>query len=129
MRAFGLGTFAIITLASVARAADAQRLAPAFPSVDATPLPVEAGFAGPSARLRYSASGCRPHPVLLVAVNGLAGAAAGWLAYETTFGIWISGEGATPDATMRRVRTTLIATGAIMGVARAFYVLHRCRSP
>jgi hypothetical protein len=63
-----------------------------------------------------------------VAFNGLGGAAAGWLAYELTLGILVAGEGAKPDATVRRVRTTLIVAGAAMGVARGVYVAHACRA-
>jgi|SRR5713101_8988739 len=128
MRKLGLGILILVSLGSLARAAEAQRLPPAFRSVEPGPLLTTTAFATPAATLAYSAADCRLHPVLLVTVGGLGGAAGGWLAYELTLGIWISAEGASPDATMRTIRTTLIATGAVMGVARAVYIARACRS-
>ncbi|HEY6157665.1 MAG TPA: hypothetical protein VIV88_09425 [Gemmatimonadales bacterium] len=130
MRELCLRILIVIALGAPAQAADAQRLAPGFPSADASPFLTTAAFSSAGGRLRYQPRDCRFHPVLLAAAGGLGGAAGGWLAYELTIGIWASGEtgNAAPDATFRRIRGTLIVTGAIIGVVRAVHISKQCRS-
>ncbi len=110
-----------------AQAADAQRLTPGFPTSDLRPLTINARFSG-SAALRYQPPECRGRPVFRIAEGALIGAASGWLTYELAVGIWVSGEGAMPDASMRRLRTTLVLGGATLGALRAVYIWRRCHS-
>jgi len=130
MRKLWLGFLIVIALGAPARAAEGQRLAPGFSSGDASPFITTAAFSRADVRLRDQPPDCRLHPVLRVAVGGLGGAAGGWLAYELTLGIWASGEtnSAAPDATFRRIRSTLIVTGAIIGVVRAVHISRQCGS-
>src|SRR5256712_13972422 len=130
MRQLRLRILIVISLGATAQAAEGQRLAPGFPSVDASPFVPTAAFSSAGVRLKYQRRDCRLHPVLRVAAGGLGGAAGGWLAYELSLGIWDSAAmgSAAPDATFRRIRRTLIATGAIMGVVRAVYISRQCRA-
>ena len=130
MRQLCLRILIVLALGATAQAADGQRLAPGFPSADASPLVPTAAFSSAGVRLRYQPRECRLHPVLRVAAGGLGGAAGGWLAYELSLGIWASGEtgSAAPDATFRRIRSSLIVGGAIIGVVRAVYISRQCRS-
>ena len=130
MRELYLRILIVIALGAPAQAVEGQRLAPGFPSADASPVITTAAFSSTGVRLRYQPRHCRLHPVLRVAVGGLGGAGGGWLAYELTLGIWVSGEtgSAAPDATFRRIRSTLIVTGAIIGVVRALHLSRQCRS-
>ena len=130
MRELCLRILIVIALGALAQSAEGQRLAPGFLSADASPFITTAAFSSAGVRLRYQPRDCRLHPVLRVAVGGLGGAAGGWLAYELTLGIWVSGEtdSAAPDATFRRIRSTLIVTGAIIGVVRAVHISRQCRS-
>src|SRR5438445_10349694 len=118
MRQLCLRILIVLALGATAEPADGQRLATAFPSADASPFVPTAAFSSAGVRLRYQPRECRLHPVLRVAAGGLGGAAGGWLAYELSLGIWVSGEtgSAAPDATFRRVRSALIVTGAMMCV-------------
>ncbi len=115
-------------LATLARGVHGQRLAPDFRSASASAAFDNAGFLRTSVRSRPQPVDCRFSPPLRLAFNGLAGAAGGWLAYEITLGIWVSGEGATPDATVRRIRRMAIASGAILGVVRGAYRSRQCRA-
>jgi len=130
MRELCLRILIVIALGAPAQAAEGQRLAPRFPSADASPLITTAAFSSAGVRFTYQPRDCRLHPVLRVAIGGLGGAAGGWLAYELALGIWASGEtnNAAPDATFRRIRSTLIVTGAIIGVVRAVHISRQCRS-
>jgi hypothetical protein len=129
MRELCLRILIVIALGAP-QAAEGQRLAPGFLSADASPFITPAAFSSARVRLRYQPRDCRFHPILLAASGGLGGAAGGWLAYELTIGIWASGEtgSAAPDATFRRIRGTLIVTGAIIGVVRAVHISRQCRS-
>src|SRR2546422_5513959 len=91
MRKLCLGILIVIGLGASAQAAEGQRLAPGFPSADASLFITTAAFSSAGVRLRYQPRDCRLHPVLRLAVGGLGGAAGGWLAYELTLGIWVSG--------------------------------------
>src|SRR6267143_5048552 len=130
MRELCVRILIVIVLGAPAQAAEGQRLAPGFPSADASLLITTAAYSRAGVRFRSQPRDCRLHPVLRVAIGGLGGAAGGWLAYELTLGIWVSGEtgSAAPDATFRRIRSTLIVTGAILGVARAVHKSRQCRS-
>jgi len=130
MRELCLRILIVIALGAPAQAVEGQRLAPGFPSADGSPFITTAAFSSAGVRLRYQPRDCRLHPVLLAAAGGLGGAAGGWLAYELTLGIWASGEtgSAAPDATFRRIRSTLIVTGAIIGVVRAVRISRQCGS-
>jgi hypothetical protein len=120
----------VIALGAPTQAAEGQRLGPGFPSADVSPLFTTTASTSAGVRVRYQPRDCRLHPVLRVAAGGLGGAAGGWLAYELTLGILVSGEtgSAAPDATFRRIRGTLIVAGAIVGVVRAVHVSRECRS-
>src|SRR4029077_20800167 len=109
MRELCLRILIVIALGAPAQAAEGQRLAPRFPSAEASPLITTAAFSSAGVRFTYQPRDCRLHPVLRVAIGGLGGAAGGWLAYELALGIWASGEtnNAAPDATFRRIRSTL----------------------
>ena len=130
MRELCLRILIVTALAAPAQAAEGQRLAPGFPSAEASPFSTSAAFTSSGARLSDQPRDCRFHPVLGVALGGLGGAAGGWFAYELALGIWVSGEtgSAAPDATFRRIRGTLIVTGAIIGVVRAVHITRQCRS-
>ena len=130
MRKLCPGILIVIALGAPAQVAEGQRLTPGFPTADATPAFTNAAIASANVGLRYQPPECRLPPVLRVAAGGLGGAAGGWLAYELTLGIWVKGETdrAAPDATFRRIRSTLIVTGAIIGVVRAAHVPRQCRS-
>ena len=130
MRQLSIRTLIVITLGATAHAAEGQRLAPGFASADASSFVSTPAFSSAGVRHRYQPRDCRLHPVLRVAAGGLGGAAGGWLAYELSLGIWVSGEtgSAAPDATFRRIRSALIVTGAIMGVVRAVHISRQCRS-
>jgi hypothetical protein len=126
VRTLYLGIVVVIALGEPVQKAEGQRLVPGFPSATGSPLIFQAAFSSVGHRLQYRPRECRLSPVLRVAVGGAAGAAAGWLAYEVTLGFWVSGEGATPDATVRRIRTTCIVSGAILGVLRAVHASREC---
>ena len=130
MRKLCLGILIVIALGAPAQVAEGQRITPGFPTADATPTFTNAAISSPNVGLRYHPPECRLPPVLRVAVGGLGGAAGGWLAYELALGIWVKGEtdSAAPDATFRRIRSTLIVTGAIIGVVRAVHISRQCRS-
>src|SRR6266700_3605142 len=130
MRQLCLRFLTVIALGATAQPGESQRLAPGFPSADTSHFVPTAAFSSGGVRLTYQSRDCRLHPVLLVAAGGLGGAAGGWLAYELTLGIWVSAEtgSAAPDATFRRIRSTLIVTGAIIGVVRAVHISRQCRS-
>src|SRR5437899_12421296 len=118
MRELCLRILIVIGLGAPAQAAEGQRLAPGFPSADASPFITTAAFSSAGVRLRYQPGDCRLHPVLRLAVGGLGGAAGGWLAYELTLGIWASGETdrAEPAATFPRTRSTRSLTSARIGL-------------
>ncbi len=120
------GILIVMALAS-AQAAEGQCLTPGFPTTELRPLTTHAPFSG-SVGLRYQPPECRGRPVFRIAEGALIGAASGWLTYELAVGIWVSGEGATPDASMRRLRTTLVLGGATLGALRAVYIWRRCHS-
>jgi len=120
------GILIVMALAS-AQAAEGQRLTPGFPTTDLRPLTPDARFSG-SPALRYQPPECRGRPVFRIAEGALIGAASGWLTYELAVGIWVSGEGAMPDASMRRLRTTLVLGGATLGALRGVYIWRRCHS-
>lgn len=126
MRMLCLGTLVTVVLGVPVRAADGQRLAPGFPVSEASLFISNGGLSRAAFRLSSQPRECSLSPVLRVATGGLAGAAGGWLAYEISLGIWVSGEGATPDATLRRIRSTAIVTGAILGVVMAVQTSRRC---
>src|SRR2546427_1956175 len=130
MRQLCLRILIVLALGATAQAADGQRLAPGFPSADASPFVPTAAFSSAGVRLRYQPRECRLHPVLRVAAGGLGGAAGGWLAYELSLGIWLSGEtgSAAPEAPFRGIRSRLIVTALIMGVVRAVHISRQCRS-
>jgi hypothetical protein len=130
MRELCLRILIVIALGVPAQAAEGQRLAARFQNADASRFTTTAAFSRAGVRLRYQPRDCRLHPVLLAAAGGLGGAAGGWLAYELTIGIWASGEtgSAAPDATFRRIRGTLIVTGAIIGVVRAVHISRQCHA-
>src|SRR5881396_1628725 len=91
MRQLCLRILIVIALGAPAQAAEGQRLAPEFPSADASPFIATAAFSSAGVRLRYQPRDCHLHPVLRIAAGGLGGAAGGWLAYELTLGIWPPG--------------------------------------
>jgi hypothetical protein len=130
MRRLSLRILFVIALGAPAQAAEGQRLAPGFPSTVASPFVPTAALSSAGKRLGYQPQECRLSPVLRVAAGGLGGAAGGWLAYELSIGILASGEtgSAAPDARFRRIRTTLIVTGAIIGVVSAVHVSRQCGS-
>jgi hypothetical protein len=130
MRELCLRILIVIALGAQGQAAEGQHLAPGFPTADASPFITTAASTSAGVRFRYQPRDCRLHPVLRVAAGGLGGAAGGWLAYELTLGILVSGEtgSAAPDATFRRIRGTLIVAGAIVGVVRAVHISRACRS-
>jgi hypothetical protein len=119
--------FIILALAASARAAHGQRLTPGFPTSGVAALTTNSDVARPTAALNNQPLECRGHAGFRIAEGTLIGAAAGWLGYELTVGIWVSGEGAKPDAGMRRLRTSLILGGAAFGAARTIYMRHQCR--
>ena len=80
------------------------------------------------AAFRYQPPECRGRAAFRIAEGTLVGAAVGWLGYELAVGIWVSGEGAKPDASMRRLRTALILSGATFGAVRTMYIRRQCRS-
>ena len=127
MRTLWRRLLTVITLGAPFQAAEGQRLAPTFPVADATTFVASPAFPNLHAGLQYQRRACRLHPALRIALGGLGGAAAGWLAYELTLGIWVSAEGATPDATVRRIRTEAVAAGAILGTVRAVQMSSQCR--
>ena len=124
----GAGILVMLATVSLSRPALGQRVTPDFPRVSATSSVTPPAFGSAVVPFGDRARECRRPAALTVAFNGLGGAAAGWLAYELTVGILVAAEGAKPDATVRRVRTTLILSGAAMGVARGVYVVHACRA-
>src|SRR5258708_21890514 len=97
-------------LATLARGVHGQRLAPDFRSASASAAFDNAGFLRTSVRSRPQPVDCRFSPPLRLAFNGLAGAAGGWLAYQITLGILVSGGGATPHAPPPRLRPMSIAS-------------------
>ena len=109
----------VVLLSASAQSAEGQRLTREFPTANSAPLVLHVGSRGPLAALRYRTPECRGRPVLRVAEGALVGAAAGWLGYELAIGIWLSGEGAKPGATVRRLRTAMILAGATFGAVRA----------
>ena len=117
----------IVALFALARTAHAQRLSVEFANASRAPLVIQTGYFSMPAS-RYQPRDCHGHTALRIAAGALGGGAGGWLAYELAVGIWVSAEGAHPDANMRRLRTTLILAGAGLGVARAAYISWRCRS-
>ena len=117
----------IVALGALVRTAHGQRLGMEFANANRAPLVVQTGyFSMPTSRYQFRA--CDGHTALRVAAGALGGGVGGWLGYELAVGIWVSAEGAHPDASMRRLRTTLILAGAGVGVARAAYISWRCRS-
>lgn len=122
------GILLILASGSLSQSALGQRLTPDFPSANASSAVTPSAFGSAAVPLGDRARECRRPAALTVAFNGVGGAAAGWLAYELTLGILVAAEGAKPDATVRRVRTTLILSGAAMGLARGVYVVHACRA-
>ena len=128
MTRVSVGILMIVAAGPLSRSALGQRLTPTFPSASARFSVTPAAFAPAGVQFGYRARDCRRPAALTVAFNGLGGAAAGWLTYELTWGILVAAEGAKPDATLRRVRTTLIVSGAALGVARGVYVAHACRA-
>ena len=121
------GILIVMALGASAQAAEGQRLTPGFPTTDLPPLTTNARLSG-SAAFRYQPPECRGRPVFRIAEGALIGAASGWFTYELAVGIWVSGEGGTPDAGMRRLRTTLVLGGATLGALRAVYIWRRCHS-
>ena len=117
-----------VTLCGSASSAHGQRLTPALPSVSAASFASSASSPALASRRDYGSHYCRYSPAVLIGGGALAGAAAGWLAYELSLGIWVAGEGGTPDATVRRIRTTLIATGVVVGVWQAVRISRECRA-
>ena len=117
----------IVALVALARAAHAQRLSVEFANANRAPLVIQTSYFSMPAS-RYQPRACHGHTALRIAAGALGGGAGGWLGYELAVGIWVSAEGAHPDANMRRLRTTLIFAGAGLGVARAAYISWRCRS-
>ena len=118
----------IMALVALARTAHGQRLSMEFANANRAPLVIQTAYFRMPASRAYQPRDCHGHTALRVAEGALAGGAGGWLAYELAVGIWVSAEGAHPDANMRRLRTTLIFAGAGLGVARAAYISWRCRS-
>src|SRR5437660_10089027 len=115
-------------LALLARGAQGQRLAPAFRGASARVLTDTTRFLRTRVGSSHRPLDCRMPSALRVPFDGLAGVAGGWLAYEVTLGIWVSAEGAKPDATVRRIRGKFIAAGAILGIARGVYMSRQCHS-
>jgi hypothetical protein len=113
-----------LALCASAPTAYGQRLAPAFPSAYAAAL---AGPAG-SPQRAFDSHFCRMSPPLRIGFGVVGGAAAGWLAYELSIGILVAGEGATPDARVRRIRATMIGTGVVLGVVQSLRMSHACRA-
>jgi len=119
------GVVIALVLGAAVQTAAGQRLTPGFPVSEFQPF-TSVHFLGEAVGLRYQSPDCRGRLALRIAEGGLMGAAAGWLGYELVVGIWVSGEGAKPDASMRRLRTTLILAGATFGAARAVYTRWQC---
>lgn len=118
----------MMVLGVSARAVEGQRLTPGFPTSGVAPFITNTGFARPIAAFRYQPPECSGRAAFRIAEGTLVGAAVGWLGYELAVGIWVSGEGAKPDASMRRLRTTLILSGATFGAVRTMYIRRQCRS-
>lgn len=120
-------TLLIVALGALARTAHGQRLSMELANANRAPLVLQTGYFGIPAS-RYQPRACDGHTALRIAAGALGGGIGGWLGYELAVGIWVSAEGAHPDASMRRLRTRLILAGAGLGVARAAYISWRCRA-
>src|SRR6266576_1020950 len=110
-----------------ARPVEGQRLTPGFPTSGIAPLITTTSLARPIAGVRYQPPECRGRAAFRIAEGTLVGAAAGWVGYELAVGIWVSGEGAKPDASMRRLRTTMILGSATFGAVRTIYIRRQCQ--
>ncbi len=69
MRELCLRILIVIALGAPAQAVEGQRLAPGFPSANASPFVPTAAFSSAGVRLKYQRRDCRLHPVVRVAAS------------------------------------------------------------
>lgn len=116
----------LVVLIAFARPVMGQRLPAAYPAFAPALVTGTVGAPG-RAQYGYEPRICRISRPLRIPFGALAGAAGGWLSYELVLGIWVSAEGAKPDATVRRIRTTAILAGTALGVFTAVVQGRQCR--